>query len=139
MDNEWLSQTRNFSLNDNGETAVKIVPRFQLANIDRDVFTALTTRPEVTAKIAGMILEQCTNFNFDGAVIEVMAPSVFPDLVKAVSKALKAEGLDLILVIGPQRGDANDPTNFKREHFANLVDHVDAFSLMTYDFSHPKK
>lgn len=44
--------------------------------------------------------------------------------------------LDFILVIPPKR--AHDAL-FTEEHFNALYDHVTAFSLMTYDYSNPRR
>lgn len=58
------------------------------------------------------------------------------NFVKAVADAFTLEGLDTILVIPPRRG-RNLP--FSDDHFNELYDHVTAFSLMSYDYSNPRR
>jgi len=118
----------------------KLIPRVLLDHFtDQDYSKLLTYKGEIEA-ITKLIIDTCREYNFDGIVLEVwsqLSQRVDDDhlinLVKAIAILLKAEKLELILVIPPsQRGG---PDMFHEAHFEALWEHVTAFSLMTYDYS----
>ncbi|RXG73736.1 Chitinase domain-containing protein 1 [Armadillidium vulgare] len=80
--------------------------------------------------------------NFDGFVIEVwnQLPTadlikLMPDAIAFISERVRHEGYTFILVIPPPLYHRNAPGIFRAPEFKKLVDFVDAFSLMTYDYS----
>lgn len=76
-------------------------------------------------------------FDFDGLVVEMTMPQLFPVLIRMLGTEMKRNGRSLILVISPSsRFPPNMPT-FHHKLFMELKDYVDAFSLMTYDYSSP--
>jgi len=81
--------------------------------------------------------------SFDGIVLELwsqlggQAKPQITNVIKRIGKTLRSEGKLFILVIPPPLYAGNVRGMFTEEDFDNLVDNVDYFSLMTYDYSSP--
>lgn len=125
VDLKWVNDLKNNTL---------IVPRFSFSDFENNHYMNLLQSTAQHNIIAENILDLCSKYSFDGAVLEIHVPAYLVDFVKSVSTVLKAANLKLLLVIGPSR---NDQSDFKSEHYTHLYKDVDAFCLMTYDYSNP--
>lgn len=79
-------------------------------------------------------------FKLDGIVLEMWSQlsgriddTVLYKLVRMAARALHKHDKLFVLVVPPVRKHMHDL--FSARHFQQLVDDVDAFSLMTYDYS----
>jgi chitinase domain-containing protein 1 len=102
---------------------------------------ALDQVPEAMKKIAKVISRTVDENNFDGIVLELwsqfggqMRPQV-ARLVSEIAGELRHAGRIFVLVIPP----ATNGRMFEKSDFDTLVDSVDFFSLMTYDYSNPQR
>ena len=83
--------------------------------------------------------------SFDGIVLELwsqlggQAKPQLTSVIKTIGQKLRSNGKLFILVIPPPIYAENVRGMFSKEDFSNLVDYVDYFSLMTYDYSSPAK
>ena len=117
----------------------KFYPRILFEHFtDKDYSKLLTHKDEIKAA-ADTIIESCQNYMFDGVVLELWSQlsqrvddQHLINLVRTIAQQLKTAGYGTILVVPPsQRG----PDLFNEKHFDSLWEHVEAFSLMTYDYS----
>ncbi|TGZ49642.1 Chitinase domain-containing protein 1 [Temnothorax longispinosus] len=84
-------------------------------------------------------------FHFDGYVLEIWNQFVFAganlqivtSIVKSIAQKLKKHNLDIILTVPPSRGAQIE--FFSKQQFDELALYVNAFSLMTYDYSSIQK
>ena len=95
-------------------------------------------REEVIAELTAMLKRN----KFDGLVLEVISQlptqnlvTGFTAVIKHIGKSLKSEGYAFILVIPPPVYNHNYPGPFGKTEFDAVANYVDAFSLMTYDYS----
>lgn len=83
--------------------------------------------------------------SFDGIVLELwsqlggQAKPQITNVINRIGKTLRSKGKLFILVIPPPLYAGNVRGMFSEEDFDNIVDNVDYFSLMTYDYSSPAK
>ncbi|CAH1377110.1 unnamed protein product [Tenebrio molitor] len=139
VDKKWMVHVKNAGR----ERKLKIVPRILFSSLDQRTMDTLFTNSKEVKALIKMLIRAAKNYHFDGFVIEIW-PQVQGDfdynplihLVRAIGDSLALENLDLILVIPPKRGHH---LPFSEEHFNKLYDHVTAFSLMTYDYSNPRR
>ncbi|KAL5962683.1 Chitinase domain-containing protein 1 [Taenia solium] len=79
----------------------------------------------------------------DGLTLEVWmqhfgtSQNILIDFLIELAKGLHKDGKILILPIPPSVYKGNFEGRFGKAHFDMLVNHVDFFSLMTYDYSNP--
>ena len=91
------------------------------------------------------IINVINKYAFDGVVLEVwsqlggQAKPQLTKLIQKIGKKIRSKNKIFILVIPPPVYAGNAPGMFSEEDFDNLVDYVDYFSLMTYDYSSPAK
>ncbi|KAK4316793.1 hypothetical protein Pmani_012051 [Petrolisthes manimaculis] len=138
IDQGWVRDVRRAG----ASAGVKIVPRllfdgWQPAHF-RELFESASKRQQLAADIVNLIKKH----GFDGIVLEVWSqvPTASllqrtPTLIRELAMAVREAGYVFILVIPPPVYLKNSPGSFTREHFQELIDAVDALSLMTYDFS----
>ncbi|XP_050298757.1 chitinase domain-containing protein 1 [Anthonomus grandis grandis] len=139
IDTKWMADVRNAGR----ERQTKVVPRVLFDGWTGEDYTALLRNPDEVKALAETLIKTCKKYKFDGYVLEVwsqLAGAVKSDilvgLVKSISKFFKQENLDFILVIPPMHGQTK---LFTKNEYDALYSHVTAFSLMTYDFSSPKR
>lgn len=139
IDTEWVTKIRL------GNAKTKIVPRFNFAPwTDEDY---LNTFDDIykADRCIGNILKVLKDYNFDGAVIEVwsrfagllLQPLV--NLIIRLSGDLHEANKLVILVVPAPVYFGGVPGRFGRTNFEELVDHIDFFSLLTYDYSLPQR
>jgi chitinase domain-containing protein 1 len=131
VDQGWVSDVRS------GGDGVKIVPRvlvegWTMADF-REVFASETSMIQV----ADFLVERLKQHEFDGMVLELWSQlgghlkSELTHFVRVLADHLHTAMLELVLVIPAAR------SLFGAAEFDKLAPHVDAFSLMTYDYSRP--
>ncbi|XP_044272347.1 chitinase domain-containing protein 1 [Tribolium madens] len=138
IDKNWMAHVKNAGR----ERKLKIVPRILFSGLNENQMNSLFDPKELKSLIKTLITT-AKSHNFDGYVLELwpqlqmdMNYDPLVNLVKTIGDSLALESLDTILVIPPKRG-RNLP--FSEEHFNALYDHVTGFSLMTYDYSNPRR
>ncbi|EFA08676.1 chitinase domain-containing protein 1 [Tribolium castaneum] len=138
IDKKWIIHVKNAGR----ERKLKIVPRILFSGLNENQMNSLFDPKELKSLIKTLITT-AKSYNFDGYVIEIwpqlqmdMNYDPLINLVRTIGDSLALESLDTILVIPPKRG-RNLP--FSEDHFNALYDHVTAFSLMTYDYSNPRR
>jgi len=125
IDHGWMTEVR-------GKSVTKIVPRFLFENI-QSAETVFSKAQEVKQ----LLIDVCEKNKFDGVVLDglsnVLSARVSGDAgrqyLTVIADALHAKNMELILVIPPY------DRAFDAQDYAALVDVVDRFSLMTYDYS----
>ena len=92
-------------------------------------------------RVAKLIAATVRDLAFDGAVLEIwsqfggmMRPEL-KRLVREIAGELRHDGKTFVLVITP----VTNGRMFEQADFNDLIDSVDFFSLMTYDFSNPQR
>nr|CAD7440126.1 unnamed protein product [Timema bartmani] len=98
---------------------------------------------EEITKLSNSIVKVAKKWKFNGIVLEVWSQiaqrfnTEKVKLVSSIAHKLRSENLVTVLVVPPS--DERQPEIFGRNHFDQLADVVEAFSLMTYDFSSPQR
>ena len=86
-----------------------------------------------------------SQYSFDGIVLELwsqlggQAKPQITSVIETIGKKIRKTKKLFILVIPPPIYADNVSGMFSKSDFDNLVDSVDYFSLMTYDYSSPAK
>jgi len=116
----------------------KIVPRFMFEGWDSNALDSLFGKAKSVKDLTNLLTAEVQKQGFDGLVLEVFNSidprsrnyqSLMQDakyFILELAKALHEHKWQLVLVI---------PPNFSEDEFVPLAEHVDLFSLMTYDFS----
>ncbi|KAJ3210369.1 Chitinase domain-containing protein 1 [Dinochytrium kinnereticum] len=134
VDREWINEVTVPT----PEVSPKIVPRFQMADFEKDHILMLAhADEEVIAKLSDLIVKECIDQKFDGFVLEFHLSGYTPILIETLSKQARKSGLLFFLVIPPLREDQKQSV-FDQTHFDRYKAFVDGFSLMTYDYSTPQ-
>lgn len=134
IDMDWVSAVKK-------HRKVMIAPRLLFDGWSSQDFQALFSSNEEMHNLARAVTTFYKNHKFDGVVIEVWsqlggsAKRPLTECIKTVCAALHENKQKCILVIPPPVYYGNRAGVFQKDDFDNLVDHVDAFSLMTYDYS----
>lgn len=133
IDQGWLAEVR---ANSNG---VKIVPRVLFEGWSATDYQNLFKSSSKMKELAEYLAQRTIHHRFDGVVLEVWSQlqgsfrNELTELIQLISESLHKHALELILVIPSKlRGSL-----FTESDLSKLVSHVDAFSLMTYDYSRP--
>lgn len=92
-------------------------------------------------RVAKLIAATVRDLAFDGAVLEVwsqfggMMRTELKRFIREIAGELRHDGKTFVLVIPP----VTNGRMFEQADFDDLIDSVDFFSLMTYDFSNPQR
>lgn len=139
IDLGWIEAVKNSS----GYT-VGVVPRLLYDGWTFNDLSSLMSDSKEQEELIKTLVNSAKNYNFDGFVIELWSQVVgrvnkryLVQMVQTMARRFKNSKLVLILVIPPARGSGLEA--FDAEDFEQLADDVDAFSLMTYDFSSPQR
>ncbi|KAI7898962.1 glycoside hydrolase superfamily [Cokeromyces recurvatus] len=116
------------------ESKGKILPRFQLRNWSGDDLRAFISNEQEAEELALQINKQVEKYAFDGVVMECGFPTFFQAFLIKLSQLLHQQNRQLIVVL---------PAILIEEHkrlindklFDMMLNYVDRFSLMTYDYS----
>ncbi|OZJ05935.1 hypothetical protein BZG36_01226 [Bifiguratus adelaidae] len=113
----------------------------QLQFITQEDIINLVQDPNEAAALANALTQECIAQKFNGLTLETgVPPHLLRLLIVDLAKKLHDESMELILVIPPIREMVNNnpPIHMSKEEFDHLSQHVDRFSIMTYDFSTSK-
>lgn len=133
VDKGWVDEVK--------QKFVKIVPRVLFDGWTGPDYQLLFSHVKEVEKLSKTLLNFCKLHKFHGFVLEVwsqlggQAKKQLAEVVKVISNSFHKEGLEIILVIPPAVYYGDKPGMFDKSDFDALADDVDAFSLMTYDFS----
>ncbi|XP_045621654.1 chitinase domain-containing protein 1 [Procambarus clarkii] len=138
IDQGWMKEVRKAGKRVN----VKIVPRILFDGWQLHDFREFFDSENQRYKLAIDIINMIKMHHLDGIVLEIWSqiPNLellehLPSFVTELANKIRNAGFTFILVIPPAVYQRNSPGSFLEEHFRSLVDVVDAFSLMTYDYS----
>lgn len=116
------------------------MPRVIFEKFTDTDYMNLLTYAEERLSVIKLLIKTCKKYNFNGIVLEIWSQlSVRVDdehlitLVREIADALHTNRMEFILTVPPFRKEMYDL--FSSQHFEILYPMVDAFSLMTYDFS----
>jgi len=139
IDLDWIEAVRNSS----GYT-VSVVPRVLYDGWTVNDLKSLMSDSTEQEELIKTLVTSAKKYNFDGFVLEVWSQVAgrvnkryLVQMVQTMASSFKNSKLVLILAIPPTRGSGLEA--FDEEDFERLADDVDAFSLMTYDFSSPQR
>lgn len=139
IDLNWIEAVRNSS----GHT-VSVVPRVLFDSWNVNDLSSLMSDSSDQEEVIKTLVNSAKKYNFDGFVLELWSQVVgrvnkkfLVLMVQRMVSRFKKANIVLILVIPPARGSGLEA--FDAEDFEQLADNVDAFSLMTYDFSSPQR
>ncbi|XP_061679222.1 chitinase domain-containing protein 1 isoform X2 [Syngnathoides biaculeatus] len=120
---------------------IKIVPRLLFDGWSyQDYMSVLTSEDEIE-ELGSELVQVAKSEEFDGFTLELWSQLAgnkrkeLVHLVMHVCETLKDNQLKCILVIPPAVTSTGQPGMFDRDEFEQLAPVVDAFSLMTYDYS----
>lgn len=139
IDLNWIEAVRNSS----GHT-VSVVPRVLFDSWNVNDLSSLMSDSSDQEEVIKTLVNSAKKYNFDGFVLELWSQVVgrvnkkfLVLMVQRMVSRFKKANIVLILVIPPARSSGLEA--FDAEDFEQLADNVDAFSLMTYDFSSPQR
>jgi chitinase domain-containing protein 1 len=139
VDIGWIEAVRKSS----GYT-VRLVPRVLFDGWNVKDFMSLISDVDEQEHLVKTLVDSAKKYNFDGFVLELWSQVVgavnkksLVDLIQQMAYKFRNAKIILILVVPPVHGNGLEA--FNTEDFEQLVDDVDAFSLMTYDFSNPQR
>ncbi|XP_077990422.1 chitinase domain-containing protein 1-like [Glandiceps talaboti] len=140
IDQGWIADVKR-----KGKRNVKLLPRLLFDGWTPQDFKSLFSKEKYMQHLAETVVEFYKKENFDGAVLEILSqmPGQKKEdaihLIADLADAFHQEDMIFILVISPPVTQSNTPGMFVKEDFDILSPVVDAFSLMTYDFSSPQR
>ncbi|XP_018377824.1 PREDICTED: chitinase domain-containing protein 1 isoform X2 [Trachymyrmex cornetzi] len=135
---KWIKEMK---ANDNVNHIVKLIPRVLFEHWSIDDIIRIYINTESQTQLIVSLLDAAKTFHFDGYVLEIWNQFIFAganlsiitSVVKFIAQKLKKHDLDIILAIPPSRGAQVEL--FSKQEFDELASYVNAFSLMTYDYS----
>lgn len=129
VDTEWIQNVRSAS------SKLKLLPRFMLDGWKQADFVSFL-KGEHDETLADAIVAKVQQYALDGVVLECGVPQYLMQFLTVLSEKLHSQDMSLILVIPPRpRNHRDREHSFSSTHFEALSEYVDAFSLMTYDYS----
>ncbi|EGI59625.1 Chitinase domain-containing protein 1, partial [Acromyrmex echinatior] len=135
---KWIKEMR---ANNNINHIVKLIPRVLFEHWSIDDIIRIYINTESQTQLIISLLDAAKTFHFDGYVLEIWNQFIFAganlsivtSVVKFIAQKLKKHNLDIILAIPPSRSAQVEL--FSKQEFDELALYVNAFSLMTYDYS----
>ena len=134
----WIKEMR---ANNNVNHSVKLLPRVLFEHWSIDDIIKIYNNTESQTQLIISLLDAAQTFHFDGYVLEMWNQFVFAGanmsvvtfVVRFIAQKLKKHNLNIVLAIPPSRGAQIEL--FSKQQFDELAPYVNAFSLMTYDYS----
>ncbi|TGZ59978.1 hypothetical protein CRM22_008775 [Opisthorchis felineus] len=137
VNKDWMARLKAVN------PSIKIVPRFDFREWQAPDFADTLGDRSGAEQCLANILRILKHYEFDGAVIElwsffVGAPeeSLY-NFIELIGQSLRDIKMVTVLVIPPPVYRGELPGRFTKKQFERLRNHVDYFSLMTYDYSPP--
>jgi len=121
--------------------SIKIVPRVHFDKWTLKYYANVFKSPDLSNKLARLISTTISDLFFDGVVLEFWSQIggdfkiEAANLTKTISRHLRKSNKIVILNIPPVVDVRNMKGSFDPEDFKNLVNDIDFFSLLTYDYS----
>ncbi|XP_077262526.1 chitinase domain-containing protein 1 isoform X1 [Temnothorax americanus] len=139
---KWIKEMR---AKNNVNHIIKLLPRVLFEHWSIDDIIRIYGNKESQTQLIVSLLDTAKTFYFDGYVLEIWNQFVFAganlqivtSIVKSIAQKLKKHNLDIILAVPPSRGAQIEL--FSKQQFDELALYVNAFSLMTYDYSSIQK
>lgn len=123
---------------------VSVVPRVLFDGWNVKDLMSLISNDDEQEHLMKTLVNSAKKYHFNGFVLELWSQAIstmnkksLVQLIQQMAHKFRNAGIILILVIPPIHGNVSE--SFNTEDFEQLVDDVDAFSLMTYDFSSPQR
>ncbi|KAI9209211.1 chitinase domain-containing protein 1 [Polychytrium aggregatum] len=133
-DKGWIDEVRFFDPIENAGSAAKIVPRVQFSEWTRDEFIHILNDADAAQRVVNLMVEEALDKDYDGLVLEMGGVArYFKGIIRHLADRLHESSKSLILVIPPYFPD-DAHVGFSNDDYSDLVDAVDGFSLMTYDY-----
>jgi len=135
IDKNWIAEVKNKN--------TLVVPRILFDKWTSKDYISLFNDPHRTDEISRLIINVIKKNQFDGIVLEVwsqlggQAKPQLTNVIKSIGQHIRKSGKIFILVIPPPIYAGHVKGMFSKEDFDNIVDSVDYFSMMTYDYSSP--
>lgn len=133
VDAGWMKQVK--------ATGSKVVPRILFDQWSGPDYMSLFQDPSEVEEAAKLIADTIKENSFDGIVLELwsqLGGQVKPPtkaVIKAIADKVREQGQLFVMVIPPPIYHGDQPGFFDQDDYNDLVDSVDYFSLMTYDYS----
>ncbi|XP_039312453.1 uncharacterized protein LOC105206525 isoform X3 [Solenopsis invicta] len=135
---KWIKEMK---ANNNVNHVVKLIPRVLFEHWSIDDIIRIHSSTQSQTQLTVSLLDAAKTFHFDGYVLEIWNQFVFAGanlsivtaVVQSIARKLKKYNLDIILAIPPSKGTQVEL--FSKQQFNELAPYVNAFSLMTYDYS----
>ncbi|XP_036140611.1 chitinase domain-containing protein 1 [Monomorium pharaonis] len=135
---KWIKEMR---ANNNVNHIVKLIPRVLFEHWSIDDIIKIYSNGESQTQLTISLLDAAKTFHFNGYVLEIWNQFVFAGanlsivtaVVQSIARKLRKHNLDVIVAIPPFRGTQVEL--FSKQQFDELAPYVNAFSLMTYDYS----
>jgi len=140
IDKKWMQEVRK-----KAGHPLQIIPRVLFDKWTGEDYMKLFSQPWRSEAIAKLITSTITKYGFEGVVLEVwsqlggQAKQQISDVIETIGKTVKAKGKVFVLVIPPPVYAGDVTGMFDAQDMDNLANHVDYFSLMTYDYSNPQR
>ncbi|XP_076648894.1 chitinase domain-containing protein 1 [Halictus rubicundus] len=135
---KWLKEMRAAN-NENHQ--VKVLPRVLFEHWSIDDIVGLYSDTHKQIQLTSTLVDTAKAFHFDGYVLEMwnqfvltgVEDQIVISVIQLVAQRLKENNLNTILAVPPSRGAKVQL--FNKDHFDQLSPYLQAFSLMTYDYS----
>ncbi|XP_046645969.1 chitinase domain-containing protein 1-like isoform X1 [Daphnia pulicaria] len=137
VDKNWMTTVKNKST----QSKVKMVPRLLFDRWSGQDYARLFKEKDRVWELSQVISKSIKENGFDGIVMEAWSQlggqhsNEMINMIGHLSNHLRESKFIFVLVIPPPLYHGNAPGMFRHEDFIRLVDLVDYFSLMTYDYS----
>jgi hypothetical protein len=139
VNKEWMNNVKN---NYRGNGFVKIIPRFEISDWSNHCYQHFFGTLNHYKELSSLILDVCLKYNFHGIVFEwgyIKVRNIMHVgklFLQSLKKNFTNYDMTLVLVIPAIRNTNNENNEaFLHQDFIELYDHVDRFSLMTYDYN----
>ncbi|KAK2726416.1 chitinase domain-containing protein 1-like [Artemia franciscana] len=139
VDQSWIRDVRK------NIPKPKVVPRVLFDSWAIGDYRTLFSDDEAKRQLALTIKNSIIKHKLDGVVLEVWSQvggrqsQSLIAVIKIIAEEMHKANLTFILVVPPPVYSGNTPGFFTEQHFLDLYDDVDFFSLMTYDYSSPAR
>ncbi|KAL3316594.1 Chitinase domain-containing protein 1 [Cichlidogyrus casuarinus] len=120
---------------------INIVPRLLFDGWSGENFDKLFKNPENIKRLVDAFLPDYKRLEYDGIVLEIVSQHsgtsqrALIDFLKILSRYFRTNGMEFILVVPPPVYQGGYTGRMNKEIFDGLREHVDFFSVMTYDYS----
>ncbi|XP_033334518.2 chitinase domain-containing protein 1 isoform X2 [Megalopta genalis] len=134
----WMKEMRAAN---NAKHQVKILPRVLFEHWSIDDIIGLYSDTHKQIDLISSLVDTAKAFHFDGYVLEMwnqfvltgVEAQIVVSIIQSVAQKLKENNFDTILAVPPSRGAKVQL--FNKDQFDQLSPYLQAFSLMTYDYS----